>query len=642
MITVTNLGKRFGGQTLFEGVSVQLGAGSCYGLVGANGSGKSTLLRILASREEASEGEVSVPRKARLGWLSQDHFRYEDTPILDVVMMGLPELWEAMQEKEQLLARAADSFDAERYSVLEDIVLRYDGYTLESRAAEILEGLNIPTAVHREPLRVLSGGFKLRALLAQTLASDPDALLLDEPTNHLDILSVRWLETFLENYRGCAVVVSHDHRFLNNVCSHILDVDYERVTLYRGNYEAFERQKREDRARMEAEISKREKEIADHKAFVQRFKAKPTKARQAQSKAKRVEKIVIPSLPRSSRRYPKFRFVSQRPSGRVVVRVDGLRKAFGEHVVLQDLAFDVERGDRLAIIGPNGIGKSTLLKILMQRVTADQGDVEWGYETHPGYFAQDHRELLEGRRDTVRSWLWEFCPGQPVGFVLGRLARVLFSREDTDKPLAALSGGEAARLIFARLDVTEPNVLVLDEPTNHLDLEGIEALADSLLGYDGTLLLVSHDRWFVSRLATRIIELTPDGLVDFRGTYEEYLAHCGDDHLDRQVVVSKAREEKRAEKRARRSRKADAGADASTSGDPPAGETRGKGARGAKAPADPDRGADAGPGATRRRKRRRRRKKAGSQGEESPTSPVPSPPEPKPSPRVIRRRKKSR
>lgn len=540
MITVTNLSKSFGAQTLFEGASLQLNAGCRYGVVGANGSGKSTLLRIIAGQEEASSGEVSLPRKVHVGVLAQDHFRYEDTPILDVVMMGNGPLWEAMQEKEEVLARAAEHFDGDRYAVLEDIILRHDGYNLEPRAAEILEGLSIPTAQHREPLSVLSGGFKLRVLLAQTLAAEPDALLLDEPTNHLDILSTRWMESFLEGFKGCVVVVSHDHRFLNNVCTHVIDMDYERVTLYPGNYDAFVHLKQADRTRIEGEIQKREKEIAEQQSFVRRFKAKPTKARQAQSKAKRIEKIVIPRLPQSSRRYPKFTFKQQRHSGKVVVRIDSLSKAFGDKTVLQDVTLEADRGDRLAIIGANGIGKSTLLKIMVGQLEPDAGACEWGYETHPGYFAQDHRELLAGSRHTVRSWLWDFCPGQPIGFVFGRLARVLFSREDTDKKVTALSGGEAARLIFSRLDVTEPNVLLLDEPTNHLDLEGIDALAKGLTAYDGTLIFVSHDRWFVSRLATRIVELTADGLTDFRGTYEEYLVHCGDDHLDARHVVDQA------------------------------------------------------------------------------------------------------
>ncbi len=541
MIAINDLAKEFGSQTLFRGATATLAKGNCYGVVGANGSGKSSLLKILAGQEAATAGEVSIPRRARVGVLKQDHFRYENVPVIEVVMMGHEVLWETMQAKEALLESAHEDFDAEAYSRLEDVILQHDGYALEARAAEILAGLNIPEEQHRQPLSVLSGGFKLRALLAQTLAGDPDLLLLDEPTNHLDILSIRWLEKFLERFKGCTVVVSHDHRFLNNVCTHILDVDYEQITLYRGNYDAFTRAKREDRERMEAEIEKNEKEIARHKQNVERFKAKPTKARQAKSKAKQIDRIEIPELPKSSRRWPRFRFSPKRPSGKQVVEAQGICKSYDGRPVLRDVSLRVMRGDRLAIIGPNGIGKSTLLKILTGRVEADSGSVEWGYEVHPGYFAQDHREILEGSDATLQSWLWTYCPAEPIGFVRGKLAEVLFQKDEADKRVSKLSGGEAARLIFARLGVEQPNCLILDEPTNHLDLEGIEALAEGLESYAGTLLLVSHDRWFVSRLATRILEIRPDGIEDFPGTYADYLEACGDDHLDAEAVLQQAR-----------------------------------------------------------------------------------------------------
>jgi ATPase subunit of ABC transporter with duplicated ATPase domains len=538
MIAISDLGKSFGPQTLFEGASIQFNPGSRYGLVGANGSGKSTLLRILAGEEPPSEGMVSMPKRLKLGVLKQDHFRYEQMSILEVAMMGNHEVWEAIVEKERLLAEADRHFDAERYAELEDTILRHDGYTLEARAGEILEGLGIPTEVHRQPLSTLSGGFKLRVLLGQVLASEPDALLLDEPTNHLDILSIRWLEKFLVEYKGCAIVISHDHRFLDNVCTHIVDVDYETVTLYHGNYAAFVAAKGAERDRKEAEIGKREKQIADHQAFVDRFRAKATKARQAQSKIKLMEKIVIERLPQSSRRYPTFKFKQRRPSGRQVLEVAGLSKSYGPKEVLKDVSLTVQRGDRIAIIGPNGIGKSTLLKIAVGEVEADAGKVEWGYETHQGYFSQDHHEVMAGGgKQSVEAWLWEAVPGEPIGFVRGNLGLVLFSGDDVKKTVQSLSGGEAARLVFCRLSVTQPNVLVLDEPTNHLDLEAIEALVEGLKTYDGTLIFVSHDRWFVSQLATRIFEISPKGIQDFPGTYEEYLDRLGDDHLDAEAVL---------------------------------------------------------------------------------------------------------
>ena len=546
MIAVSGLAKNFGRQTLFENVAFQLDPGHRYGLVGANGSGKSTLLKMLAGEEPPSAGTVAVPKRFRLGVLKQDHFRFEQDRILDVVMMGHEELWAAMQEKEEILAKADVSFDADRYAELEDVILSNDGYSLEARAGAVLEGLGIPTEVHAEPLSTLSGGFKLRVLLAQVLAAAPDALLLDEPTNHLDILSIRWLEKFLSEHPGLVVVISHDHRFLDNVCDNIVDVDYETVTLYPGDYEDFVRQKKEDMERREREIEKREKEISDHKAFIDRFRAKATKARQAQSKMKQMEKIVIEPLPQTSRRYPRFSFPSRRPSGKQVLSVEDVAKSYGENRVLHGVSLTVERGDRLAILGPNGIGKSTLLKIAMGKVEKDAGEIEWGYETHPGWFSQDHAEVFANGGSTVEAWLWDYCPGEPVGFVRGNLGAVLFSGDEVEKKVASLSGGEAARLSLARLTVTRPNVLVLDEPTNHLDLEAIEALVEALLKYEGTLIFVSHDRWFVGRLANRILEIRADGIEDYRGTYDEYVQACGDDHLDVENVTLRRKRDKKA------------------------------------------------------------------------------------------------
>jgi len=532
VISVTDLAKSYGAQTLFENVSFQLNPGGRYGLVGANGSGKTTLLRLLLGAEEPSRGTVSVPKRLALGTLRQDQFLADDLLIVEAVMRGHDTLWSAMEEKHRILEDAGVEFDADRYQEFEDVILAHDGYAFEARCSEILEGLGIPTAIHHDRVGTLSGGFKLRVLLARVLASDPGALLLDEPTNHLDIVSIRWLEKFLVESSGISLVISHDHRFLDNVCTHILDVDYETVTLYTGDYTDFVRQKVAERERREAEIAKREKEIADHQAFVDRFRAKASKARQAQSKVKMIEKTVIERLPQSSRRYPVFSFRQRRPSGKSVLEIEGLSKAYGDNRVLEGVDLHVRRGDRVAIIGPNGIGKSTLLKIVTGRLAGDDGEVTWGHETHPGYFAQDHRDLLGDREGTVESWLGEACPGRDIGWIRGQLGKVLFSGDEVKKRLGSLSGGEAARLIFARLGVEEPNVLVLDEPTNHLDLEAIEALVEGLRRYDGTLLFVSHDRWFVGRLATRIVEITSAGINDFPGGWDDYLASCGDDHLD--------------------------------------------------------------------------------------------------------------
>ena len=547
MISVSNLAMQFGDRVLFEGASFQLNAGERYGLVGANGSGKTTLLNILSAHQEQSGGTVSIPKSARLGVLRQDQYLYEDQEILAVALMGHPELWRVFVEREALLAKAHESFDVDRFEKLEDAMHRLDGYTAETRAATILEGLGIPTEVHRQPLSTLSGGFKLRVLLAQVLAGAPDVLLLDEPTNHLDILSIRWLEKFLQAFPGPAVIISHDHRFLDNVATKILDVDYATVTLYHGNYTKFVDDKIEERERREKEIEGRQKEIAHHQKFVDRFKAKNSKARQAQSKIRMIERIAedLEELPGSSRRYPKFRFKAGAPSGKDVLKIRGITKAFGDNQVLHGVDLAVQRGDRLVIMGPNGIGKSTLLKIVMSELAADAGRVEWGHGTRPGYFAQDHHEKLEESDVSAERWLWNHCPERDRGFVRGELGLMLFSGDAAEKRVSALSGGEAARLVFARLSVEQPNVLVLDEPTNHLDLESIEALVAGLVNYEGTLVLVSHDRWFVSQLATRVVEIRRDGIRDYHGTYDEYVHACGDDHLDADTVLKAQRSGKK-------------------------------------------------------------------------------------------------
>ena len=547
MISVSGLGKSFGDRTLFRDATFALGPGERHGLVGANGSGKTTLLAILAGDQDASEGSVSVPVRARLGVLRQDQFLYRRESVLDVTLMGNEELWEATSELERVLDASAEHFDAERFAQLEEVVQRHDGYSAEARAAAILEGLGLPAGVHRQPLSTLSGGFRLRVLLAQVLAGAPDALLLDEPTNHLDILSIRWLEKFLRDFPGPAVVISHDHRFLDNVATHILDIDYETVGAYAGNYTRFLKAKATDRERREKEIAVRQREIAHHKVFVDRFRAKASKARQAQSRVRMIEKKAeeLTELPRSSRRRPSFRFEQRRASGQEVVRVRGVSKSFGDNRVLDGVDLRVTRGDRLAIVGPNGIGKSTLLKVMTGDLEADAGAVEWGYEAHQGYFAQDPRHHLRTPGRTAEAWILQFCEGGGIGFARGRLGMVLFSGDDVEKRVEALSGGESARLVLCSLMIRQPNVLLLDEPTNHLDLESIEALVEALQGYPGTLIFVSHDRWFVERLANRIVEISPEGIRDFRGAYQEYVRFCGDDHLDVDAVALRAREGKR-------------------------------------------------------------------------------------------------
>ncbi len=543
MIVLSGLGKHFGPKTLFEGVTLQLNPGCRYGLVGANGSGKTTFLRMLAGDEPIDEGSIVFGKEIRFGVLRQNQFASDEERILSVAMRGDAEVFDALAELDRLSHEALPSVS--RMNELNERVARLDGYTLESRAREMLVGLGIPAVQLNEPLRTLSGGFKLRVLLAQVLVGRPEVLLLDEPTNHLDILSIRWLEQFLQSYEGAAVVISHDRRFLDAVANRMLDVDYETITEYAGNYTQFLGAKAEIRERKEAEIAKQERVIAQKKAFVERFGASATKARQAQSRLKQIARIEVEELAQSSRRAPLFRFEQVRQTGKDVLHVEGVSKAYGDKKVLANVGFDVRRGERVAIIGANGIGKSTLLRILVDRLKADAGEHAWGLHAKVGYFAQDHHELLNDPKLTPLDFVWNACPAEPTTFVRGQLGRMLFTGSEVEKSVMTLSGGEAARVVFARICVEKPNVLVLDEPTNHLDLETIDALTEALSTYEGTLLFVSHDRYFVSRLATRVIELRADGLHDFMGGYEDYLAQDGADHLDADAVALKAKKEKR-------------------------------------------------------------------------------------------------
>jgi ATPase subunit of ABC transporter with duplicated ATPase domains len=539
MIDVAGLSKSYGARTLFEGVSLKLVAGERYGLVGANGSGKTTFLEIVAGDEPATEGTVKIAKTARVGVLRQDRFLSDDEIILDVAMAGDEIVSAAYAEQRRLVAEPMP--DAARLADLEDRIATHDGYTLEARASGVLEGLGIPTASHRRPLGTLSGGFKLRVLLAQVLLGGPDVLLLDEPTNHLDILSIRWLEQFLASYQGCALVISHDERFLDTIATCILDVDYGTITSYPGNYTAFVAEKAAAEERNVAEVARAQAIVDEKRAWVERFGAKASKARQAQSRLKQIEKIHVGEVDRTSRRAPLFQFVPLRQSGREVLTVDAVSKAYGPKSVLERVSLTVRRGERVAILGPNGLGKSTLLKIATGNLDADAGSVKWGHETRVGYFPQDHREALLDPDATPLDTVWSSVPAEATSYVRGQLGRVLFSGDDVTKTVGSLSGGEAARLVFCRIMVERPNVLVLDEPTNHLDLEAIHALVTALRTFEGSLVFVSHDRAFVSALATRILEVTEGGFSDFPGTYEEYLGKRGDDHLDADAVVLRAK-----------------------------------------------------------------------------------------------------
>ncbi|MYI83505.1 MAG: ABC-F family ATP-binding cassette domain-containing protein [Chloroflexi bacterium] len=543
MITLSDLTMRFGGQLLYEGVNWQLNPGGHYGLVGANGSGKSTLIRLMAGELSPDAGSVTRPAALRLGTLGQDQFRFDEMRLLDVVLMGRKQLWAALEEQRRLLGEHGDAISAEageRLADLELTIAGLDGYEAEPQAAALLAGLGIEHARHDRPMRELSGGFRLRVLLAQVLFGQPDLLLLDEPTNHLDIASIQWLEGYLREFAGAFVVVSHDRHFLNAVCDTIADLDYSELRLYTGDYDAFERAKELAVTQKDAEIARTESRIEEMQQFIDRFRAKATKARQASARKKQVEKLELPEIRRSSRRTPGFEFGQVRPSGRTPLRVDGLSKRYGEQTVLRDISLELERGDRLAVVGPNGVGKSTLIKIISGIIEADEGTAELGYETQLGYFAQDVDAELRGAQSAF-AWLGSATGESDHGTLRAVLGRMLFSGDDVHKRIGSLSGGESARLLLAALMLRRPNLLVLDEPTNHLDLEGRAALMRALRDYPGTLVFVSHDRHFVSGVGTRVLVLRPDGFEDVAGSYEQYLERRGDDFLSGAIAAPRQR-----------------------------------------------------------------------------------------------------
>ncbi len=535
-ITVDKISMRYGDQVLFDKVSLQLLAPHRYGVIGANGSGKSTFLRILAGEEHPFSGSLGIPDKAHIGYLKQDPFRSEEESVLDLVLQGKQELWGAEVAKNTLLAH--ENFSEEdglELARLEEVIERHEGYHAPGQAGDILSGLGIPADKQDQPLKNFSGGYKLRVELARLLFSGPDVLLLDEPTNHLDILSIDWLESYLARFKGMVLLVSHDHLFLNRVVSHILDIDYGQVRQYAGNYERFTKGKELHEDQLEKEKSHQDRKRQQLQDFVDRFGAKATKATQAKSKAKQLDRMEIIETLQTSRRKPALDFPICRKPGEIVLRAKGIRKSYGDLQVLSKIGFEVSRGEKIALIGTNGIGKSTLLKILMGAVDSDAGQFEWGYECYPAYVPQEHSDILDPDL-TAMDWLWNQSPSSTIGKIRSTLGRVLLSGDDAEKKVQALSGGEACRLILAKWMLVDQNILVLDEPTNHLDLESIEALTDALQAYKGTLILVSHNRYLVSALADRIFEIQPEGISDFFGSYEEYLQKQGTDHLSQKVA----------------------------------------------------------------------------------------------------------
>jgi ATPase subunit of ABC transporter with duplicated ATPase domains len=529
MIAVSGVSMRFGSKVLFDDVTTTFSAGRRYGLTGPNGAGKSTFMKLLSGESEPQRGTVVRPKK--IGVLRQDQFAFDAHTVLETVIMGNRRLWNALAERDALYEKTEMSDeDGMRLGELEGIVGEEDGYTAESSAAVLLQGLDIADALHARRMGELQGGQKMRVLLAQALFGGPDALLLDEPTNHLDLDSIHWLEGFLGRYDGTLIVISHDRHFLNRVCTHVADIDYETIITYTGNYDEMVLAKTQVRSQIEAQNAQREKKIAQLNDFIARFGA-GTRAAQTTSRRKEVERLQTTELARSNIQRPYIKFTMKRPSGKVPLEAVGLSKAFGDLRVVTDFGAVVNRGEKVVIVGRNGAGKTTLLKSLLADAPGlpaspadrDAGSVKWGHEVSVGYMPQDHTGAIAPGLTAV-EWLHQYDPDAHRQDIHGLLGQMLFSGEEGLKPTGALSGGETARLLFCRLMLLKPNVLVLDEPTNHLDLEAINALNVALQKYEGTVFLVTHDEDLLDEVGTRVWQIDGGRITDFKGSYEELTA----------------------------------------------------------------------------------------------------------------------
>lgn len=520
MISLNDLTMRFASKVLFENINARFNTGCIYGIIGANGSGKTTLLRIIAGTVEPDKGSVTIGKNLRVGYLKQDHFQYDQETVLNTVIQGNKILWDALREKDEIYERATfTDWENDRLGELEMIVAENDGYDAESNAAMLLEGLGISAKRHHDKMNTLAGGYKVRVLLAQCLFPNPEILLLDEPTNNLDVHSIRWLENMIKRREGITLVVSHDRHFLNSTCTHIADVDCNTIQFYTGDYEYYVAASTLALEQKELANMKIEKRRGELEAFVARFSANASKSSQASSRQKLLEKLEkqIEEIVPSRRLYPKFMFKQSKPLGKQLLNVEGISKTFppleGEALpkkLYSDLHFHLSPGDRLAIIGDNGVGKTTLLKMLMGEIEPDSGKISWGVSVQSGYFPQDHKEALP-RGTTPYKWLESFAPQETNEFLRGFLGRMLFRGPEQDKLTDTLSGGERARVLFAKLMMDAANVMILDEPTNHLDLESITALNDALKLFPGSLIFVSHDLDFINSLANRVLEITPEG-----------------------------------------------------------------------------------------------------------------------------------
>ncbi|WP_453990292.1 ABC-F family ATP-binding cassette domain-containing protein [Bacillus nitroreducens] len=534
MITVTNVSLRFGDRKLFEDVNIKFTPGNCYGLIGANGAGKSTFLKILSGEIEPQTGDVHMTPGERLAILKQNHFEYEEHEVLKVVIMGHSRLYEVMQEKDAIYMKPDFSDeDGMRAAELEGEFAELNGWEAESEAAILLKGLGIPEELHSKKMAELTGSEKVKVLLAQALFGKPDVLLLDEPTNNLDLKAIQWLEEFLINFENTVIVVSHDRHFLNKVCTHMADLDYGKIQIYVGNYDFWYESSQLAQKMAQDANRKKEEKIKELQAFVARFSANASKSKQATSRKKLLEKITLDDIKPSSRRYPFVGFTPEREIGNDLLRVEGLSKTIDGVKVLDNVSFIMKKGDKLAFVGKNEIAITTLFKILMGEMEADSGTYKWGITTSQAYFPKDNSKYFSGDEETLVDWLRQFSPqDQSESFLRGFLGRMLFSGEEVLKKPSVLSGGEKVRCMLSKMMLSGANVLLLDDPTNHLDLESITALNNGLIAFKGSILFTSHDHQFVQTIANRIIEITPNGLVDKQMTYDEYLE---DAELQKQI-----------------------------------------------------------------------------------------------------------
>lgn len=524
MISTSNVSLRFGGKKLFEDVNVKFSNGNCYGLIGANGAGKTTFLKILSGEIEPNTGEVHMDPKLRLSVLRQDHFAFDQFTVLQTVMKGNTKLAAVIEERDALYAKPDFSeADGQRASELETQFGDMNGWDAESEAATLLAGLGIPEATHQKQMTEIDSGEKVKVLLAQALFGQPDVLLLDEPTNHLDIYAIRWLEDFLYNFKNTVIVVSHDRHFLNQVCTHMADIDFSKITVFTGNYD-FWRQASELNMRLRSEQNKKNTDKAEElKAFIRRFSANASKSRQASSRAKQLEKLDLAELPVSTRRAPFIGFESKREAGNDILTVEGLSKTVNGELLLKDIRFSVRKGDKIALLGRNDLAKTALLEILAGESTADKGQVNWGITTTRGYFPNDNSSYFKTELPTLVDWLRQYSEDKDEAFVRGFLGRVLFSGDEALKKPGVLSGGEKARCMFAKIMLSGANVLLIDGPTNHLDLESITAVNDGIRRFKGTVIFTSHDHEFIQTVADRILDIDVTVKEDKYTTYDEYI-----------------------------------------------------------------------------------------------------------------------